>query len=80
MKKNNKNKFQKLIILSFIVLAEVFGLYALIKETTWGDSLSDGIRDGLNSGVYTPGRYAFDGDTQIINNKIEKETKHIGSL
>ena len=64
MKKNNKNRLQKVITIGFIVLVQFFGLYAVIRETTWGDFLPDGIREDKNSGVYTAGRLAFDGNEE----------------
>ncbi|BDC93219.1 hypothetical protein TRBR_13160 [Treponema bryantii] len=66
MKKNNKKLFQKIIILSSLVLAEVFGLYAFIKETNRKNSLTEEFIENLNNVIYKSEFFAFDGNFETF--------------
>ena len=66
MKKNCKSVIQKILIISFIVLTEVFGLYAFIKKASLSDILINEYSEETNSEVYTTGRLAFDGDEETF--------------
>jgi RHS repeat-associated protein len=58
---NKKIKTGKMpaVIISIVLFCGA-ALYGL--DTTWGDSLTDGVRESASTGMYTPARYAFDDD------------------
>lgn len=63
MKKNRK-VLKTIAAFSFISLIKMSCLFTQEIETIWGDSLKSGVRESIDNDVNSPGRNAFDGNTE----------------
>ncbi len=61
--KKNRRVLKAIAVFSFVSLMKVSCLFAQEIETIWGDSLKSGVRESTDNDVNSPGRNAFDGNT-----------------
>ena len=62
--KKNRRVLKAIAVFSFVSLMKVSCLFAQEIETIWGDSLKSGVRESIDNDVNSPGRNAFDGNTE----------------